>query len=201
LEAILSVATEIFLAGGYDAASMSAIAAELGGSKGTLYNYFRSKEELFAAVIQDQCDRKLGLMFDNLGTPDDDLVAGLLMLARRFATVLLADDTIRFSRAIAASAASFPELGRKMYDAGVLRTTRRLAGYLEGQMALARLRPADPHRAAEQFLELTLAGLYRKRLWNVIPSVPAQDIEDNVQAAIETFLAAYRLDASTAPPR
>ena len=33
---------------------MSTIAARLGGSKGTLYNYFKSKEELFEAQVREQ---------------------------------------------------------------------------------------------------------------------------------------------------
>ena len=48
-ELILDVAQDVFLEEGFAAASMSTIAARLGGSKGTLYNYFRSKDELFAA--------------------------------------------------------------------------------------------------------------------------------------------------------
>ena len=51
----MSVAREVFFEHGYSATSMSAIAARLGGSKGTLYNYFRSKEELFEAQLRDVC--------------------------------------------------------------------------------------------------------------------------------------------------
>ena len=50
--AILDVAKRSFLESGYSATSMSAISVELGGSKGTLWNYFPSKEELFAAVLE-----------------------------------------------------------------------------------------------------------------------------------------------------
>ena len=46
-DAILNVAHACFVAEGYGATSMSTIAAQLGGSKGTLYNYFKSKDELF----------------------------------------------------------------------------------------------------------------------------------------------------------
>ena len=46
---------EVFFEQGYTAASMSTIAARLGGSKGTLYNYFKSKEELFEAQVRDMC--------------------------------------------------------------------------------------------------------------------------------------------------
>ncbi len=53
--AIIDVARAAFLAEGYAATSMSEIAAKLGGSKGTLYNYFRSKEELFEAFMAETC--------------------------------------------------------------------------------------------------------------------------------------------------
>jgi len=61
---ILSIAQEVFLEEGYAAASMSTIAARLGGSKGTLYNYFRSKAELFVAVIQNLCEVNQNQIFD-----------------------------------------------------------------------------------------------------------------------------------------
>lgn len=50
-EMILEIAKREFLDHGYSGASMSAISAELGGSKGTLWSYFPSKEDLFAAVL------------------------------------------------------------------------------------------------------------------------------------------------------
>src|SRR5262252_10413588 len=52
---ILEGARRMFLAQGFDAASMGAIAREAGVSKGTLYVYFKSKEELFEAIVEDQC--------------------------------------------------------------------------------------------------------------------------------------------------
>jgi AcrR family transcriptional regulator len=42
----------LFLAQGFDAASMNSIALEAGVSKGTLNVYFKSKEELSDATIQ-----------------------------------------------------------------------------------------------------------------------------------------------------
>ena len=54
-EAILDVAQDVFLEEGFAAGSMSTIAGRLGGSKGTLYNYFRNKDELFEAFVQRRC--------------------------------------------------------------------------------------------------------------------------------------------------
>lgn len=49
---LLDAATDIFVARGYAAARLDDIAARAGVSKGTLYLYFASKEELFKAVVR-----------------------------------------------------------------------------------------------------------------------------------------------------
>src|SRR4051795_11788412 len=52
---IIEGARAVFLAQGFDAASMGEIARKAGVSKGTLYVYFDSKEKLFEAFAQEQC--------------------------------------------------------------------------------------------------------------------------------------------------
>jgi TetR/AcrR family transcriptional regulator, mexJK operon transcriptional repressor len=56
-EAILSAAERAFLASGFGAVSMDAIAREAGVSKATVYAYFANKEELFGAVIAAVSER------------------------------------------------------------------------------------------------------------------------------------------------
>lgn len=53
---ILRVAMQRFASTSYDALSMADIAAETGVAKGTLYLYFRSKEELFLALYEQELD-------------------------------------------------------------------------------------------------------------------------------------------------
>ena len=50
---IVAIAGDLFFKEGYAGTSMSQIAAAVGGSKQTLYNYFQSKEELLFAVVRD----------------------------------------------------------------------------------------------------------------------------------------------------
>ena len=52
---IVQGARSIFLARGFDAASMSDIAKAAGVSKGTLYVYFDNKEQLFEAIVHEEC--------------------------------------------------------------------------------------------------------------------------------------------------
>lgn len=61
-EAILQVALAGFAGTAYDALTMDRIAAETGVAKGTLYLYFRSKEEVFLAL----CEQELSAWFDAL---------------------------------------------------------------------------------------------------------------------------------------
>jgi TetR/AcrR family transcriptional regulator len=55
---ILTAARELFARLGYDAVSMSMIAAEAGVSKANLYHHFGSKDDLYFAVLRDACDDK-----------------------------------------------------------------------------------------------------------------------------------------------
>ena len=67
---ILDVAGEIFLDQGYAAASMSAIAARLGGSKGTLYKrrLFGVAEAPTAGEIKDDVEAAVATFMAAYGT-------------------------------------------------------------------------------------------------------------------------------------
>ena len=52
-ERILTGALEVFKSKGLDGATMDEIAAQSGFGKATLYYYFHSKEEVFAAILED----------------------------------------------------------------------------------------------------------------------------------------------------
>src|SRR5271155_6176249 len=80
--AILKTAHAAFLADGYAATSMSTIAARLGGSKATLYNYFGSKEELFVAVVEHKCEQ-LREIAQDAQEDHDDFPAALLKFGTR----------------------------------------------------------------------------------------------------------------------
>jgi hypothetical protein len=54
-----------------------------------------------------------------------------------------------------------------------------------------RLRPCDPQVAAQQFGSLCQTWLLKARLCNAVPEPTEADIETEVAAAVETFMAAY----------
>lgn len=54
--AILDAAYELFGSGGFYETKMSEVAERAGIAKGTVYLYFKSKEELFMAVTRRDCE-------------------------------------------------------------------------------------------------------------------------------------------------
>src|SRR5690242_16730812 len=84
---ILEGARAVFLAQGFDAASMGEIARTAGVSKGTLYVYFDSKETLFQAIVQEQCLLQAEQVFV-LDPANHDVAAALTQLGTTFATFL-----------------------------------------------------------------------------------------------------------------
>jgi AcrR family transcriptional regulator len=67
MELLKETALRLFSANGYEATSISTIAKEAGISKGLMYNYFESKEELLLSLFDDYF-RLLGTLLN----PNDD---------------------------------------------------------------------------------------------------------------------------------
>jgi AcrR family transcriptional regulator len=55
---ILELAREMLLTGGYHGLSLDSLAAELGVSRGTIYNHFECKEEIILALLIETMDRR-----------------------------------------------------------------------------------------------------------------------------------------------
>lgn len=189
-DAILDVARDCFLSLGYAATSMSAIAARLGGSKGTLYNYFKNKEDLFAAMMERQCGALQAQLFEapSAGREPRDYLGHY---GRSFLTILMGPQQMAIYRVVIAEAERFPELGRAFYESGPRVVMARMADYLADLMDEGVLRRADPLIAAQHFKDLTMSGAYNMRLWNVIDDLTPEQMDIQIERAVDTFLRAY----------
>ena len=187
---ILDCADRVFLETGFQAASMSEIAARVGGSKGTLYNYFPSKEDLFLACVARHCDTFRGQM-SSLIVEGADVRETLTKLGRRFVEFVSSDETVRKFRMIVAEAERSPAIARAFYETGPARGAGVLAAYLEAAMARGALAKGDPLRAAHQFLNLCQNRLFKARLCNAEPAPSRAAVEEDVAEALRVFMAAY----------
>jgi len=193
-EAIIAVAAGSFLEHGYAGTTMSSIAATLGGSKGTLWNHFDSKESLFEAVI----DSKTGAFRARLSEilePCDDLPATL----RRFCTGLVekvtSPDTIALYRLVVAEAGRFPEMGRIFYDRAPRQTWQLLGRFLVRAMDRGEIRRGDPIETARILISLCLAGCHQRLLVGEIDAATPELIALDVERALGVFLRAFGMGA------
>ncbi len=189
-DAILKIALEAFLTDGYAATSMSTIAAKVGGSKATLYNYFCSKEELFAAVIAEKCHDVHQLLFETK-LEHGDFRVSLTRFAERFLELVLSDEKIAVFRLITAETARFPELGRTFYQSGPLQGKKMLAQYFDRAVAEGSLKPGDTSVMASHFFALCKGEVHHRKLWNVNSNPSDEEIRATAGEAVAMFLAAY----------
>ncbi|MGA9659309.1 MAG: TetR/AcrR family transcriptional regulator [Asticcacaulis sp.] len=189
-EAILEVATDIFLTEGYAGASMSTIAAKLGGSKGTLYNYFKNKDELFTAYVMRHCEFHRGQVSDLL-LEDGTAREVLTRFARRYVEVSTTERMLQNWRLITAECKKSPDVGRAFYEAGPKRGAELLADYMRKAVTRGELVMDDPVMAAHQFTSLIHGRLIKARLLNYCPLPTEAEIEAEVEAAMFVFFAAY----------
>src|SRR2546423_13029902 len=94
---ILRGARRAFLAGGFGAVSMDAIAREAGVSKATVYAHFGSKEELFGAVIADVAEQRFS-GFSALELDPRDVEPSLYTIACRFLDLVLSPEGVAVTR-------------------------------------------------------------------------------------------------------
>jgi TetR/AcrR family transcriptional regulator, mexJK operon transcriptional repressor len=187
--AILDIAERTFMEKGFADTSMSTIAAALGGSKTTLWSYFPSKDDLFAAVLDSKIS-DFQTALDEALIPAGGTAAALSRFGRLFLAKLLSPSSIALHRLIVAESERFPQLGAAFAARGPDRVRNRLTRYMEEEMAAGRLRRNDAQRAARQFIALCQAGCYLDRLWRPVEQI-ASDVEGDVAAAVEGFLRAW----------
>jgi AcrR family transcriptional regulator len=186
---IMEGARQVFLSGGFDGASMNDVARAAGVSKGTLYAYFDSKDELFEAIIRAEYAQAAERLctFKREGDARDMLRDfGVRLISR-----MSEPGTRALARVVIAAAEKFPNVGRAFYEAGPLYGATRLAAELENLERLGELKVPDPERAAWQFVDLCQSYVYKRLLFGVVDSISREDIEASVEAGVEVFLRAY----------
>jgi AcrR family transcriptional regulator len=189
---IVAGASEIFVRDGYEGASMAQIADAACVSKGTLYNYFPSKQALFEAFVRERCARLVEQVF---GEPDNAALLGLAAELGRIGRIMLrmmmSPDGRAIYRVVVMEATKFPELAQAFYNAGPRTLTERMAAWLARQIEAGALRPHDAKFAAEQFFALTQTRLLMQARTDAAYFPSNAEIDFVVDGAVEVFLAAY----------
>jgi TetR/AcrR family transcriptional repressor of mexJK operon len=189
-DAILGAAERAFLAAGFGAVTMDAIAREAGVSKATVYAHFTGKEELFGAVVAHLSRRRFhGFSVDALDPVD--IEASLTTIVTRFLDLVLSPEAIALNRIIIGEVTRFPMLGELFWAAGPERSRAQIEAFMRRAAAAGTLAIPDPRLAAEQLVALARGEIHLRSLLRLEDPTNPAAMRTAATSAVTTFLRAF----------
>jgi TetR/AcrR family transcriptional regulator of autoinduction and epiphytic fitness len=188
LAAILDAGMKHFLKQGFSRAVVADIACDADVSTATLYKHFRSKEELFAAVVVDAAQSAAG--YADFSRMEGSAAEILMKIVERYLEVQFDNRVNDLHRIVIGEVATAPKLAKEMFQYVVERRHESFRLVLEAMIARGLLRPHDTALSA------TFATGMIKELviWPALfdPAYrPPPEMTRKIQTAIELFLTTY----------
>jgi AcrR family transcriptional regulator len=187
---VLEGARKVFMADGFEGASVDDIARAAGVSKATLYSYFPDKRFLFMEVARLECQRQAETAITRMqmsGAARDVLFEAASHMVRFFLSKL-GRQTYRIA---VAESERFPEIGRAFYTSGPTLARQALTDYFRRCIAAGTLVIDDIDLAADQFIELCKASLHVQMMMGIKTDFTDAEIDRVIRGAVEAFLARY----------
>ncbi len=185
--ALLDAATRVFLREGYGLASMGKIAAEAGASTRTLYERFKNKAELLAAVINRLVERLATVL---AGADLDRLEprAALTVIADTMVTRASDPDCAALFRIMATESHRFPELAAKMRASDKRCLDNVVANYIRSQIKRGTLTLPDSDKAASLFVQMICSEMHECLLFSDETALAHLDMKQHTTLVIDIFL-------------
>ena len=186
---IVKVAQELFDKYGFDRTSMSMISDRLGGSKATLYGYFKSKEELFRAVVDHDIPEQSEKLTQEF-LSGKDLREGFTNLAIAYLTRLLSPTPIANMRMMA----NQPEdstMALDFWESTLKPAWLRLTDRLEILMDEGLLKRVDPWMATMHWKGLLEWDMLDRRLLGITKQIGPAEIVKAATTGVDAFLSLY----------
>lgn len=184
---IVQAALEVFAERGFAGARLDEIAAKAGISKGALYLYFETKDDIFRAVVREAVAPNLDRVEAVLAQaplPFPDL------LRMVFAQVVQLIGTSRLgavAKLVIGESRNFPELARVWHDEVVSRALSLMSGAIARAQARGEVAPGDPRLYAFSIVGPILMGVIWKETF-VPVGAPAMNLEALVRQHADTVL-------------
>ncbi|WP_428391031.1 TetR/AcrR family transcriptional regulator [Lichenicoccus sp.] len=186
-QAIIEVALDMFREVGFERTSMTMIARRLGGSKGTLYGYFQSKEELFETAIKVAYEGRGDQIMALLDPETHDLRANLERFASAYLDFILEKDVLAITRTAVAEGAS-SSLGAHLFEQGPRHAMMMLVRFFADQIKRGRLRDTSPIIAALHLKGLIEVDFLEAALYGANFQIERHEA---IPFAVDAFLRAY----------
>ena len=191
---LLAAALDLFVENGYAATRVESVAHRAGVSKGTLFLYFASKQELFKAVVRENISGRFPQWSDELdafpGSASD-----LLRHAMQVWWAHVGDTKASgISKLIMSEASNFPELA-VFYNHEVIEPANRLIyRILQRGVQNGEFRPMDLHYGVHMVMAPMLyLLLWKHSMAQCIAREPPLVPHDYLSAQIDTLLNGLRV--------
>jgi TetR/AcrR family transcriptional regulator, mexJK operon transcriptional repressor len=185
--AFVAAGREEFFSRGFAGAVMSNVATRVGGSKTTLWSYFPSKEDLFAAVVDDIVEK-----YGEALSVDLDSNEPIESILKRFATAMLktvlSEPILHLHRLVTGEAGRFPQVGAMFYERGAKRGKAKLSLFIANAMEKGELRKGDPDLATRQFAEMCKSGCFQQSLLGMTEKVTPDAIASDISESVTMFM-------------
>jgi AcrR family transcriptional regulator len=162
---ICAAALEVFAEKGFAAARLDEIAKRAGVSKGTLYLYFKDKEDLFRAVVRSAIAPNIEAVTSTISSSDAPFPEVVRMFLAAFAEREARLPIGAVAKMVVGESRNFPELARVWHDEVASKAIGAIAAFIERAQQRGEVRAGDPRLHAFSLMgPMVLGALWRATL-------------------------------------
>lgn len=156
---IVEAALAVFAEKGFAAARLDEIAARAGVSKGALYLYFETKEDLFRAVVEQAIAPNIERVRAVVAAHPGPFSELLRLVPDRITTLLETLPIGGVVKMVIGEARNFPELARVWHDRLIAQALGAMADAVSAAQARGEVKAGDPRAFALQLMAPLLVGV------------------------------------------
>ncbi len=194
---LLDAALALFVEKGFAATRVEEVATRAGVSKGTLFLYFSSKEELLKAVVRETVGHQLSAASRELDGFTGSSTALLQAFLRRWWTQYGGTPAAGLTKLMTSEASNFPQLAQYYLDEVVRPNNELLSRIIQRGIDGGEFRPVNVPRLVPLIMApLVHMVIWRHSLGHCCPSIEDNDPMAHIEQHTELLIRGLRPDTA-----
>lgn len=194
---IVNAALAVFAEKGFAAARLDEIARRAGVSKGAVYLYFETKEDIFRAVVERAISPNIGVVKAMAAAHPGPLADLLRGVTGHIAGLVQSTPLGGVMKMVVGEARNFPELARVWHDELVSQGVAALTAAIANAQARGEVKPGDPRTYALQVIAPLLVGVLWRETFVPVGAEPF-DLPALMRQHLDTLLSGMLTEGARA---